>query len=70
MKLKPSKLFNYVITLGIVGLAGWACFSLYNTRVTSKIRGLEMARFAQTLSRSHLAFPVQLYGLLSETTNK
>jgi multidrug resistance efflux pump len=33
MKLKPSKLFNYVITLGIVSLAGWACFSLYSRYV-------------------------------------
>jgi multidrug resistance efflux pump len=33
MKLKPSKLFNYVITLGILSLAGWACFSLYSCYV-------------------------------------
>jgi Biotin-lipoyl like len=29
MKLKPAKLFNLVVTLVIVSLAGWACFSLY-----------------------------------------
>jgi multidrug resistance efflux pump len=33
MKLKPSKSFNYVITLGIVSLAGWTCFSLYSRYV-------------------------------------
>ena len=33
MKRKPSQLFNYVITLGLVSLAGWACFSLYSRYV-------------------------------------
>ena len=30
MNVKPSKVFNLAITLVIVGLAGWACFSLYS----------------------------------------
>ena len=30
MKLGPSKLFNYLITLIIVGLAVWATVSLYS----------------------------------------
>ena len=30
MKLKAFKVFNFVITLVIVGLASWACFSLYS----------------------------------------
>src|ERR1700751_789163 len=29
MKLEPSRLFNYLTTLTIVGLAVWAAFSLY-----------------------------------------
>lgn len=33
MKSRPSKLFNFVITLVIVSLAGWACFSLYSRYV-------------------------------------
>ena len=33
MKLRLSKLVNCVITLGIVSLAGWACFSLYSRYV-------------------------------------
>lgn len=33
MNLKLCKLFNSVITLGIVSLAGWACFSLYSRYV-------------------------------------
>ena len=30
MNVKPSKVLNLAITLVIVGLAGWACFSLYS----------------------------------------
>lgn len=30
MNVKPSKVFNFAITLVIVSLAGWACFSLYS----------------------------------------
>jgi multidrug resistance efflux pump len=33
MKLKPAKLFNLVVTLVIVSLAGWACFCLYSRYV-------------------------------------
>jgi multidrug resistance efflux pump len=33
MKLRLSKLFNFAITLLIVSLAGWACFSLYSRYV-------------------------------------
>ena len=33
MKLPPSKLFNYLITLTVVGLAVWATISLYSRYV-------------------------------------
>jgi multidrug resistance efflux pump len=35
MKLKPSKIFNFVITLVIVGLAGWVCLLLYSRYIAN-----------------------------------